>query len=119
MSYTIETTAKEKAFIAAYIEAIYFTDTGDMDQPETGAELDPDFLRESIIDCLAMFSRIVCYLSDDNIEQAGHDFWLTRNHHGVGYWDRPEVYGDTYADMFTTIAKGMNSADAYFEEVMA
>lgn len=21
-------------------------------------------------------------------ERAGHDFWLTRNHHGVGFWDR-------------------------------
>ena len=21
-------------------------------------------------------------------EQAGHDFWLTRNHHGSGFWDR-------------------------------
>lgn len=21
-------------------------------------------------------------------ERAGHDFWLTRNHHGAGYWDR-------------------------------
>lgn len=21
-------------------------------------------------------------------EQIGHDFWLTRNHHGVGFWDR-------------------------------
>jgi hypothetical protein len=19
---------------------------------------------------------------------AGHDFWLTRNHHGAGFWDR-------------------------------
>ena len=26
----------------------------------------------------------------DNIdeEQIGHDFWLTRNHHGAGFWDR-------------------------------
>lgn len=23
-----------------------------------------------------------------NEEQAGHDFWLTRNHHGAGFWDR-------------------------------
>lgn len=23
-----------------------------------------------------------------NAEQIGHDFWLTRNHHGVGFWDR-------------------------------
>ena len=21
-------------------------------------------------------------------EHAGHDFWLTRNGHGTGYWDR-------------------------------
>lgn len=21
----------------------------------------------------------------------GHDFWLTRQHHGVGFWDRPEL----------------------------
>ena len=21
-------------------------------------------------------------------ERAGHDFWLTREHHGAGYWDR-------------------------------
>lgn len=23
-----------------------------------------------------------------NLNKAGHDFWLTRNHHGAGYWDR-------------------------------
>ncbi len=23
-----------------------------------------------------------------NEEQFGHDFWLTRNRHGVGFWDR-------------------------------
>lgn len=26
--------------------------------------------------------------------QVGHDFWLTRNHHGVGFWDRPELDQD-------------------------
>jgi hypothetical protein len=24
----------------------------------------------------------------DPEECAGHDFWLTRNHHGAGFWDR-------------------------------
>ena len=23
-----------------------------------------------------------------DVEQAGHDFWLTRNGHGAGFWDR-------------------------------
>lgn len=27
-------------------------------------------------------------LNDMDAVQAGHDFWLTRNHHGVGFWDR-------------------------------
>ena len=25
--------------------------------------------------------------------QAGHDFWLTRNGHGAGFWDRGDLYG--------------------------
>ena len=34
--------------------------------------------------------------------QAGHDFWLTQNGHGAGFWD-----GDypTYGDTFTKLAK--------------
>lgn len=26
--------------------------------------------------------------SEQSEEQIGHDFWLTRNHHGAGFWDR-------------------------------
>lgn len=38
-------------------------------------------------------------------EQLGHDFWLTRNHHGTGFWDRPEIYGgQVIADQLTAIA---------------
>src|SRR5690606_15237110 len=31
----------------------------------------------------------------DNPSQAGHDFWLTRNGHGAGFWDGdwPKVLG--------------------------
>ena len=27
-------------------------------------------------------------LSQISYEMIGHDFWLTRNHHGTGFWDR-------------------------------
>ena len=27
-------------------------------------------------------------LADLDPMQVGHDFWLTRNHHGAGFWDR-------------------------------
>ena len=113
---TIEPTKKETIFINAYIEAIDFTECGDSEQPEHGAELDVTFERESIIDCLAFYSRIECFLSDDNVEQAGRDFWLTRNGHGVGFWDRPEIYGDYRALKFTEIAKSYGEANAIFED---
>lgn len=28
------------------------------------------------------------YASGRDASQAGHDFWLTRNRHGAGFWDR-------------------------------
>lgn len=111
----IKLTDQEAAFCAAYFQAVDFTETGDTDQPESGAELDEDFIRESTIDCLAFHSRIYCYLSLDNIEQAGHDFWLTRNGHGTGFWDREEIYG-AYTEKFTDIAQSFGEAYAYFEE---
>jgi len=110
----IEKTDKEQDFINAYFEAVDFTETGDLDQPDAGTPLDPDFERESIIDCLAFYNRIQCYLSDDHITQAGHDFWLTRNGHGTGFWDRPEIYGD-YSDKFTEISHSFGEAYAFYE----
>jgi hypothetical protein len=37
------------------------------------------------------------YLTNVTDEMIGHDFWLTRNHHGAGFWDRTglEENGDT------------------------
>jgi hypothetical protein len=65
--HTIETNKKESEFIAAYLEAVDFTELGGKSPAYIGAEIGKDFLRESIIDCLAFYSRIACYLSDDNI----------------------------------------------------
>ena len=115
--HIIHTTKKEYKFISAYLEAVDFTEWGDDGQPPIGAEIDEDFLRESIIDCLAFYSRIECYLSPDNIEQAGHDFWLTRNGHGAGFWDREELYGVFYSEMFTKIATSFGETYAVFNEL--
>ena len=41
------------------------------------------------------------YTMDTVFELLGHDFWLTRNGHGVGFWDRgfPGSLGDELSDM--------------------
>jgi len=42
--------------------------------------------------------------------QVGHDFALTRNHHGAGFWDRG--LGD-HGDALTTAAEAEGSADVW------
>lgn len=41
---------------------------------------------------------------------AGHDFWLTRNHHGVGFWDRG--LGDV-GKRLTSAAHAFGEVDLY------
>jgi hypothetical protein len=43
-------------------------------------------------------------------ELIGHDIWLTRNHHGAGFWDRG--LGDM-GDKLTEIAHSLGGCDAY------
>ena len=46
-------------------------------------------------DCAAFYAAHGSQLNEDNCkyrgcpvdEYAGHDFWLTRNGHGAGFWD--------------------------------
>lgn len=41
---------------------------------------------------------------------AGHDFWLTRNHHGAGFWDRG--LGDL-GDSLTMLSQTFEELDPY------
>jgi len=43
-------------------------------------------------------------------EMAGHDFWLTRNGHGAGFWDRGL---GAMGDRLTRAAKVYSSVDLY------
>ncbi len=43
-------------------------------------------------------------------ECAGHDFWLTRNGHGAGFWDRGL---DEIGDRLTSAAKVYGDANLY------
>lgn len=42
---------------------------------------------------------------------AGHDFWLTRAHHGVGFWDRGMV--KSLGEKLTTAAQAFRELDFY------
>ena len=94
---------------AAYIEAIYFTETGDLDQPSADAVLSDTTEHEAWAACHRL--RLACAgeidLSEFDPAQVGHDLWLTRNGHGVGFWDRPKIYGTHDARILTLMARAM------------
>lgn len=88
-------------FTAAYIETLFWAETdGDgrpLDANYSAADLAPEALAAIVADCAAFQAANGDDISAGRIrrpgagysetEYAGHDFLLTRNRHGAGFWD--------------------------------
>lgn len=115
-------------FTQGYIEALFFTETepgttervqsfGRVWNHETDSSLPgdvgfgefaPDALAKIIADCkayqeanAALLERAYQLTADGlaySPERAGHDFWLTRNGHGAGFWSREFTNDDGESD---------------------
>ena len=55
-------------------------------EENTAAEMDQD-VRSFLTDNAELLDRAQGEYGY-TLDQAGHDFWLTRNRHGAGFWDR-------------------------------
>jgi hypothetical protein len=100
-------------FGKAYVECLLWAEN-DNSSPQGGDPLDQNYGWEDLTPLAKMqvwrdcrnFQEAAEGLIPEGMEaQAGHDFWLTRNGHGAGFWDRPEVYGKQAADTLTRMAK--------------
>ena len=90
-------------FTAAYVECALWSSTDEstpsggypMDDNYSAEDIAPECLAEMVADC-AKFQAENAADIDGDYEQAGHDFWLTRNGHGAGFWDGdwPENAGE-------------------------
>jgi hypothetical protein len=90
--------SKLDAFTQSYIGTMFWTDASSEDDGDladaTFAELSPDALKSIVEDCRdfqTSFAELLqrAYATGAYDESnAGHDFWLTRNRHGAGFWDR-------------------------------
>lgn len=49
----------------------------------------PETLESSVSDCKRFQAENAEDLAWEDDEQGGHDFWLTRNGHGCGFWPEP------------------------------
>src|SRR5713226_6366212 len=88
-------------FTRGYIEAMFWTECNSDSEPEledaTFDDLAPETLARIIADCASFQnmpdspdndSDLEAYAYDYSLAYAGHDFWLTRNRHGAGFWAR-------------------------------
>lgn len=77
-------------FTHAYVECALWSSTDNdgtpLDSNYTIEHIAPDTLTQMISDCTA-FQDAHANRIAPNLLRAGHDFWLTRNHHGAGFWD--------------------------------
>lgn len=113
-------------FMDAYLEALIFTEEERVDEEyaEWCEEHDKDdrgwgttditvsSLKRIIKDCKDF--QKACKKAGIDLNawgqaEAGHDFWLTRNYQGVGFWDRRKKDGDA----LTEIAESFGQVSAY------
>lgn len=123
------------AFTQSYINAALWSSTGEDDEPldksKSASDLSDSALESMAEDCRRFQQANAADLSEayahpgyqdifashrHDCEQgridalAGHDFWLTRNGHGVGFWDRDL---DEVGDRLTVASEAFGSVDMY------
>lgn len=113
-----------ETFTNSYIETAFWAETANgvpeddesgnwdvslRDYGFTSDDLAPSALETIKADC-ADFYNANQHLFDDD-EQAGHDFYLTRNGHGAGFWDGD--YPEPNGTELTKASKAYGSVHFY------
>jgi hypothetical protein len=112
-----------ESFLEGYLECAIWSST----DPDTNGEpldsrgwelscLDPAARDRAETDCRAFLAA--AYQAVDpatpglpDASRMGHDFWLTRNGHGAGFWDGD--YPEPAGDVLTEIAETFGEIDLY------
>lgn len=101
-------------FLASYIETALWSSTDEKGMPLDSSdyadiELSKSCRAQFELDCTEFIKQ-----TDDLITpsvQVAHDFWLTRNHHGAGFWDGD--YSKVLGQKLTDISHGFGECNLY------
>lgn len=113
-----------KAFIMSYIVCALWSSIDDDSQPMDDNYSDDDIaprametMRSDCIDFVSSNQELLAEYCEkmkgeqwSGEERAGHDFWLTRNGHGAGFWDRGL---GKLGEKLTQASKAYGSIDLY------
>lgn len=109
--------------LRAYVECAIWSSTDidtsePLDKKYSGEDLSEQALDKMNKDLTKFFEayyNLIEYSAVDieaDSEQVSHDFWLNRNGHGAGFWDRPNFYGNqAIADKLSDLAHSFGEAD--------
>lgn len=113
-------------FVESYIECALWSSVDDAGNPLDDTygpeDLAPETIDAMRADCAGFYQEVRPILARLMIldSQAGHDFWLTRNRHGAGFWDRGHGAGfwdrghpEPESAQLTDAARRYGSCDLY------
>ena len=101
------------SFTQGYIEAAFWLGSEEEKIPEDSfSNLAPEALATMQADCASFQQSFRGLLDQTDADDHRHgvDFWLTRNGHGAGFWDRG--YG-AVGDELTKMSKPYGESDLY------
>jgi len=112
-------------FLASYIETALWSSADDAGIPldnskYSDVELAPETIERMRADCEKFeteYAKITSGLDDSVLRSfppdshIPHDFWLTRNHHGAGFWDGD--YPEAIGKQLTDLAHSFGECDLY------
>jgi hypothetical protein len=104
--------------VESYLDAVQFTEEEDLLETLDDTvqwEFNPDAKHVALKACELFVKFIpVDIIEDYTPSQMGHDFWLTRNGHGSGFWDRDGH--DNNKEALTDLAKAFGTSEAYIND---
>lgn len=110
------------AFIAGYVEALLWSSVVEQDGETVNADnfpLSTAGADRCAADCLAFCNANGAFVARAvglyGASQAGHDFALTRNGHGAGYWDSEELPEDLRQHL-TSAAQAAGEANLWLND---
>jgi len=108
-------------FTQAYFEAAFWSTVDDNDRSLRAdydyTDIDDDCLARMEADCKKFQEEVLEPIREESEESlpddkyAGHDFWLTRNEHGAGFWDGDWV--EPYGTKLTDASKEFGEFELY------
>jgi len=109
--------------VTAYIQCALWSSTDDEGEPLDGLYEAWDFADEAEASMIEDCQDFLDLIKDEvwnwdqfwTPERLGHDFWLTRNGHGAGFWDRysDRHLGGAIGRQLTELCKPYGSSDVY------